>query len=196
MAVFDSAYQGFASGDLDEDAYSLRLFAQNYDRIMLCQSFAKNFGLYGERAGALSILTDSKEEKAIVMSRLKQIARNLYSNPPLYGARIVDTILSDPKLEAMWHDELKVMSKRIMDMRKGLVDNLKSAGSQHDWSHVTNQIGMFAYTGVNEDMTKALTNDHHIYLTKDGRISVAGLNTGNLEQVAHAFHAVTKNSSF
>lgn len=163
---------------------------------MLCQSFAKNFGLYGERAGCLSILTDSKDEKNVVMSRLKQMQRNLVSNPPLYGARIVNTVLSDPKLEGMWHDELKVMSKRIMDMRKGLVDNLKSAGSQHDWSHVTNQIGMFAFTGLTEDMTASLVKDHHIYLTKDGRISVAGLNTSNLEQVAHAFHAVTKDSKF
>jgi len=103
MSCFDSAYQGFASGDLEEDSYSLKLFAENTDNLMLFQSFAKNFGLYGERVGALSLVTQNQDEKSIVMSRLKQIARPIYSNPPIHGARIVDIILSDPKLTAMWH---------------------------------------------------------------------------------------------
>lgn len=194
--MFDSAYQGFASGDLDEDAYSLRHFLKNYDRIMLCQSFAKNFGLYGQRAGNFSVVCDSKKEKDIVQSRLKQMARNLYSNPPLHGARIVDTILSDPKLTQMWHDELIVMSKRIFDMRKGLVSNLKQLGSPHDWSHVTSQIGMFAYTGLNKEQVETIRNEHHVYMTADGRISVAGLNPKNLDYVSEAFHKVTKDSKF
>jgi aspartate aminotransferase len=137
LAVFDSAYQGFASGNLEEDAFSLRHFAKNYDRIMLCQSYAKNFGLYGQRAGCFSVVTDSPSEQKIVMSRLKQMARNLYSNPPIYGARVVDTVLSDPALTKMWHDELLVMSSRIDDMRKGLVKNLTALGSPHDWNHIT-----------------------------------------------------------
>lgn len=103
MSCFDSAYQGFASGDLEEDSYSLKLFAENTDNLMLFQSFAKNFGLYGERVGCLSLVTGNQDEKSIVMSRLKQIARPIYSNPPIHGARIVDIILSDPKLTAMWH---------------------------------------------------------------------------------------------
>lgn len=117
---FDNAYQGFASGDLDRDAYALRLFAEHTDNIMLFQSFAKNFGVYGERAGCLSVVTSSPAEKAIVMSRLKQIARPIYSNPPINGARLVDIVLSDERLTKMWHDDLIMMSKRMMDMRTGL----------------------------------------------------------------------------
>ena len=95
---FDNAYQGFASGSLDEDAFALRLFCEHTDNVMLFQSFAKNFGLYGERAGAISVVTGSQSEKDIVMSRIKQIARPIYSNPPVNGARIVDIVLSDEKL--------------------------------------------------------------------------------------------------
>ena len=130
---FDSAYQGFASGDLNKDAYALRLFQKEHDRIMLFQSFAKNFGLYGERAGAMSIVTSSKKEQEVVMSRVKQLARMLYSNPPIHGARIVDIILSDKGLTQEWYDELKVMSSRIADMRKSLVDKLKEKKNPHNW---------------------------------------------------------------
>ena len=103
FSAFDSAYQGFASGDLEKDSYSLKLFQENTDDIMLFQSFAKNFGLYGERAGCFSTICGSEAEKDIVMSRIKQIARPIYSNPPIHGARIVDIILGDPQLTAMWH---------------------------------------------------------------------------------------------
>ena len=107
FAAFDNAYQGFASGDLDNDAYSLRLFSENYSNICLFQSMAKNFGLYGERAGCVSFVTESEQEAAIISSRIKQIARPMYSNPPIHGARVVDLILSDPELTASWHDSLK-----------------------------------------------------------------------------------------
>ena len=117
FAAFDSAYQGFASGDLERDAYSLRLFAKHTDNIMLFQSFAKNFGLYGERAGAVSVITKDVQEKEIVMTRIKTLARALYSNPPIHGARIVDIILGDKELTSMWHADLKLMSGRIMQMR-------------------------------------------------------------------------------
>lgn len=149
LCLFDSAYQGFASGDLETDAYSLKLFSQHTDNLILCQSFAKNFGLYGERAGCLSILTGSEDEKKVVMSRVKQIARPIYSNPPIHGARIVDIILSDERLTKMWHNDLKVMSGRMFEMRHGLVNKLKDIGNEHNWQHVIDQIGMFAYTGLN-----------------------------------------------
>lgn len=149
--------------------------------MMLFQSFAKNFGLYGQRAGALSIVTDSKKETEIVMSRLKQLARMLYSNPPIHGARIVDTILSDPKLTEEWHNELKVMSSRMASMRSGLVTKLKERQNPHSWKHVTDQIGMFAFTGLNKEMVEQLRNEDSIYMTADGRISIAGLNTKNLD---------------
>lgn len=152
FVIFDSAYQGFASGDLDKDAYALKLFTSEYDRIMLFQSFAKNFGLYGERAGCMSLVTGSKDEKEIVVSRVKQLARMLWSNPPIHGARIVDIILSDPELTKEWHHELKVMSGRLADMRTGLRQRLEKLNSPHNWQHITDQIGMFAFTGLTKEM--------------------------------------------
>jgi len=196
MATFDSAYQGFASGDLEEDSYSLKLFAENHENLVLFQSFAKNFGIYGERAGCLSVVCGNEEEKSIVMSRLKQIARPIYSNPPIHGARIVDIILSDPKLTAMWHQDLKDMSSRMKEMREGLKAKLASLGNEHSWEHVTSQIGMFAYTGLNTDMVNELREKYAVYMTMDGRISIAGLNSGNLDYVANAFHAVTHGKTF
>jgi aspartate aminotransferase len=193
---FDNAYQGFASGDLDKDAYALRLFAEHTDNIMLFQSFAKNFGIYGERAGVLSVITGNKAEKDVVMSRIKQIARPIYSNPPVNGARLVDIVLGDEKLTKMWHEDLVMMSKRMKQMREGLVSKLKALGNEHDWSHATSQIGMFAYTGLNKDQVNTLREKHAIYMTMDGRISIAGLNTGNLDYVAKAFHEVTHGQSF
>lgn len=118
---------------------------------MLFQSFAKNFGIYGERAGCISFVTANPAEKDIVMSRVKTLARALYSNPPIHGARIVDIILGDKDLTSMWHDDLKLMSGRMHEMRHGLHKNMKDLGSEHNWDHVINQIGMFAYTGLSPE---------------------------------------------
>lgn len=194
LTCFDSAYQGFASGNLDEDAYSIRLFGDNSDRVVVFQSFAKNFGLYGERVGNLNVVTSSAEQASIVNSRLKQIARPMYSNPPIHGARIIDIVLSDPKLTQMWYDDLTMMSSRMTAMRTGLVQNLKDAGSTIDWSHITNQIGMFAFTGLRKDQVESLRDNEGLYMTMDGRISICGLNTHNLAYIANALHRVTKES--
>ena len=192
LAMFDSAYQGFASGNLDEDAYSLKLFADHTDRVMLSQSFAKNFGLYGERVGCISVVCGDEAEQVKVTSRVKGIARPMYSNPPIHGARIVDIVLSDPALTASWHQDLLNMSGRIKEMRSSLVANLASNGSTHDWSHVTSQIGMFAFTGLTPEQVEKLKENYHIYLTSDGRISIAGLNTHNIDYISKAFHEVSK----
>jgi len=188
---FDSAYQGFASGDLERDAYSLRLFQEHTDNIMLFQSFAKNFGIYGERTGAFSVVTGSQAERDTVNSRIKQIARPIYSNPPIHGARIVDIVLGDEELTAMWKEDLIIMSKRMAEMRAALKSGLEARGSEHNWDHVTSQIGMFAFTGLNHDMINELREKHAIYMTMDGRISIAGLNSGNIEYCVDAFHSVT-----
>uniref|UniRef100_A0A7S3FUM4 Aspartate aminotransferase n=1 Tax=Strombidium rassoulzadegani TaxID=1082188 RepID=A0A7S3FUM4_9SPIT len=190
---FDTAYQGFSSGNLDKDAYSLRLFSEHTDRLCLFQSFAKNFGLYGERAGCLVFAADSEKEAQVVSSRIKMIARPMYSSPPVHGARIVDEILGDAELTKSWHQDLIHMSSRMAQMRSGLVDKLKEKGSTHDWSHVITQIGMFAYTGLSTEQVNKLREDYHIYMTGDGRISIAGLNTSNLDYVAEAFHNVSKD---
>ena len=145
---FDSAYQGFASGDAESDAYALRYFVQRGHRsIVLAQSFAKNFGLYGERIGTLSVVCNSPLEKEAVLSQLKLIIRPMYSSPPIHGANIVKIVLSDEILTREYYANCREMANRIRSMREKLVQVLKSVGSTHDWSHVTEQIGMFAFTG-------------------------------------------------
>lgn len=189
---FDMAYQGFASGDLTKDAHGLRRFAREGGRLALAQSYAKNFGLYGQRVGCFSLVTESKEVANTALSHVKFIARAQYSNPPKYGAHIVDIVLSDRELTKEWHRELKVMSDRISSMRQGIYNGLKAAGSKQSWEHIIQQIGMFAYTGLTLDQVKRLKSEFHIYLTDDGRISISGLNTSNVDYVAKAFHEVTK----
>ena len=154
---------------------------------------AKNFGLYGERAGCVSVVCGDEKEANAVGTRLKGIARPMYSNPPIHGARIVDTILNDAELTKSWHGSLKTMSSRMMDMRLNWVSNMKQLNNPHDWSHVTSQIGMFAFTGINGDQVQELADKHGIYLTGDGRISIPGLNSGNIDYVTECFHAVTKD---
>lgn len=192
---FDSAYQGFASGDAEADAAALRYFVAEGHNVVLAQSFAKNFGLYGERTGTLSVLCNSAEEKSAVMSQLKLIIRPMYSSPPIHGSSIVKTVLTDEELTAEYYDNCSEMANRILAMRGKLVKVLKDVGSTHDWSHVTEQIGMFAFTGMSSDMCDELTSKYSIFLTKDGRISLAGLNDGNIEYVAKAVHAVTDGKS-
>ena len=192
LAFFDMAYQGFASGDTVKDAFALRHFVSKDVPVLLCQSFAKNFGLYGERIGNFSVVTQSAEETGRVLSQLKILARPMYSNPPLYGARIVSTVLGNAELNAQWLKDVKTMADRIIDMRAALVKGLKDAGSKHEWSHITKQIGMFAFTGLNSDQSKRMASEHHVYLTLDGRISIAGLNNKNVNYVAQAMHSVTK----
>jgi len=188
---FDMAYQGFASGDVDKDSYSLRRFVEGGMKVALAQSFAKNFGLYGQRIGCFSVITDSKSETDAVSSNIKFLARAQYSNPPKHGAHIVDIILSDPDLTKEWYKELKIMSGRIISIRRALYDNLKRIGSQENWDHIISQIGMFAYTGLTAEQSQTLRSKHKIYLYDDGRISISGLNTKNVEEVAQSFHEVT-----
>jgi len=187
---FDMAYQGFASGDTNKDAFPIRHFINEGHNLCLAQSFAKNMGLYGERVGAFSIVTESPEEKKRVDSQLKILVRPLYSNPPVHGARIASEILNDPGLNKQWLDEVKGMADRIISMRALLKKNLEDLGSKHDWSHITSQIGMFAYTGLTPVQMDQLAKEH-VYATKDGRISVAGITTGNVKRLAEAIHKVT-----
>ncbi|ODV89983.1 hypothetical protein CANCADRAFT_99031 [Tortispora caseinolytica NRRL Y-17796] len=189
---FDMAYQGFASGDTVRDAFAVRHFVKEGLQVALCQSFAKNMGLYGERVGAFSLVTADAEEKKRVDSQIKIIVRALYSNPPIHGARIAAKILNDEKLNAQWLTEVKGMADRIIEMRHLLKSNLEKLGSSHDWSHITSQIGMFAYTGLSPEQVDTLAKEHSVYCTRDGRVSVAGINSKNVERLAEAIHAVTK----
>ena len=153
---------------------------------------AKNFGLYGERIGAFSIVTSSQDEKERIESQLQHIIRPMYSNPPIHGAKIVSKILSDPSLKKEWETEVKAMAERIITMRQNLKKLLKDLGSKHNWDHITNQIGMFCYTGITENQVERITKEFHVYMTRDGRISIPGINTSNIEHLAKAIHEVTK----
>ena len=154
FALFDMAYQGFASGDCERDAAAIRIFVGDGHRVACAQSFAKNMGLYGQRIGCLSVLCASEDEAAAVESQLKQVARPMYSNPPLHGARLVATVLGEPGLKAAWHGEVKQMADRIIGARSLLRAELEAAGSRLPWGHVTDQIGMFFYSGMTPEMVR------------------------------------------
>lgn len=189
---FDMAYQGFASGDVDEDAFAVRQFIDDGHDICLSQSYAKNMGLYGERAGAFTVVCADKDEAARVSSQIKIIIRPMYSNPPLHGARIVSEILTTPELRTIWLADVKGMADRIITMRQRLKDGLAKEGSSRNWQHITDQIGMFCFTGMTPEQVASMTKNHSVYLTKDGRISVAGISSSNVDYLAHAMHEATK----
>ena len=194
VVVFDSAYQGFASGDPERDAFAVRLFVRAQKELgglLLCQSFAKNLGLYGERVGALHVLCGSADEAKRVRSQLEAIIRPMYSSPPAWGARLASTVFNSAELTQDWADDMKAMAGRIGSMRVALVDALARAGSTRNWSHITKQIGMFSFTGLTKEQCAAMIRDHAVYLTANGRISMAGLNNTNVDKVAAAIHHVT-----
>uniref|UniRef100_A0A8C4S234 Aspartate aminotransferase n=1 Tax=Erpetoichthys calabaricus TaxID=27687 RepID=A0A8C4S234_ERPCA len=189
---FDMAYQGFASGDIDRDAWAVRYFIEQGLNVVLSQSYAKNMGLYGERVGAFTVVCGDADEAKRVESQLKILIRPMYSNPPLNGARIAATIMNTPELRQEWLQEVKGMANRIIGMREQLVSNLKKEGSSHNWQHIIDQIGMFCFTGLKPEQVERLTKESSIYMTKDGRISVAGVSSSNVAYLAHGIHQVTK----
>jgi aspartate aminotransferase len=192
IPVLDNAYQGYASGDVHKDGYSQRLFAASGLEYFIAQSFAKNFGLYGERIGYIHVNCMDKEKAAAVLSQLKIIIRQSYSSPPRHGAAIVHKILSTPELKQQWLGELTLMSKRIGDMRKALRSALEAKGTPGTWNHVTDQIGMFTYTGLTKEQVKRMVGEFHIYMTDNGRISIAGLTPGNVDYVAESIDTVVR----
>jgi aspartate aminotransferase, cytoplasmic len=195
---FDCAYQGFASGDLAQDAWAVRYFVEQGFELCVAQSYAKNFGLYGERAGGFHFVaaggSDASDRATRIASQLAILQRSEISNPPAYGARIASMILNDANLFRQWEEDLRTMSGRIKQMRRAFRDQLEKLGTPGSWSHITSQIGMFSFTGLNEKQVAVLQSKWHIYMTKNGRISMAGLNTHNVEYVAEAFSATVKEA--
>jgi aromatic-amino-acid transaminase len=189
IPFLDIAYQGFATG-IEEDGTAVRLFADSGMSFFVSSSFSKSFSLYGERVGALSIVTQSKEESARVLSQLKRVIRTNYSNPPTHGAAIVAMVLNSPKLRQMWEDELAEMRERIKAMRHGLNKKLAAAGAPQDFSFIETQRGMFSYSGLTADQVAKLQEQDGIYALSTGRICVAALNTKNLDRVAQAIARV------
>ncbi|MBI2278351.1 MAG: aspartate/tyrosine/aromatic aminotransferase [Dechloromonas sp.] len=191
VPFLDMAYQGFADG-IDADAVAVRAFSASGLQFFASSSFSKNFSLYGERVGALSIITASKDESARVMSQVKRVIRTNYSNPPTHGGALVAGVLASTELRQMWETELAGMRDRIRAMRTGLVDAIKAQGVTQDFSFVAQQRGMFSYTGLTAAQVDRMREEFGIYAVSTGRICLAALNTKNLDYVAKAIAAVTK----
>ena len=190
---FDTAYQGFTSGSLDKDAYGLRLFLSQGFEMVIAQSFAKIMGLYGERTGCLHFVCADKDAAARTLSQVKIIVRCNYSSPPKHGARIAAAILNQPALRQQWLDELVAVCKRMNDMRAALRGAIEKKGVKGDWSHITTQIGMFSFTGLTVKQSEAMVKQHSIYMTKNGRISVCGITTKNVDYIAESIKDVVNN---
>ncbi|XP_052477783.1 aspartate aminotransferase, mitochondrial isoform X1 [Gossypium raimondii] len=188
---FDVAYQGFASGDVERDAQAIRIFLEDGHSIGCAQSFAKNLGLYGHRVGCLSILYNDKIQAVVIKSQLKQISNTMYGSPPIHSISLVSKILSNPNIKALWLKEVKVMATRIQIMRATLREALERLRSPLNWQHITNQVRMFCFSGLTPAEVDQLAKEFRIYMTHDGRISMAGVTTKNVDYVARAIHEVT-----
>ena len=185
VPFLDMAYQGFGYG-LKEDGVAVQKFVDAGLTFFVSTSFSKSFSLYGERVGALSVLCQSSDEAARILSQLKIVIRTNYSTPPTHGGAVVAAVMTDPKLRAMWEEELGEMRLRIKAMRQELVDGLKSAGVTRDMSFITTQIGMFSYSGLTKDQMVRLRSEFGVYGTDAGRMCVAALNSKNIDYVCAA----------
>lgn len=191
VAFLDMAYQGFGHG-IAEDGAVIGKFVAAGVNFFVSSSFSKSFSLYGERVGALSVVCSSQEEAARVLSQLKIVIRTNYSNPPTHGASVVATVLNTPALRQQWEEELGTMRVRIKQMREKLAEGLKAAGVQRDMSFITQQIGMFSYSGLSKEQMVRLRNEFGVYGTDTGRMCVAALNSGNVDYVCQAMAQVLK----
>lgn len=189
VAFLDMAYQGFGHG-IKEDGAVIGKFVAAGLNIFVSTSFSKSFSLYGERVGALSVVAADKDEAARVLSQLKIVVRTNYSNPPTHGGAVVAAVLNDPQLRAQWEQELGEMRVRIKAMRQKLVDGLKAAGVQQDMSFITQQIGMFSYSGLSKDQMVRLRSEFGVYGTDTGRMCVAALNSKNIDYVCESIAKV------
>ena len=182
MPFLDFAYQGFSSG-IDEDRVAVKCLSKAGVDFFTASSFSKNFGLYNERTGALTIVTPNAAETVVAMSHLKTTVRVIYSNPPAHGGLAVATVLNDNKLYAQWLEELAGMRERIVEMRAALVDGLAKRGTDADFSFIKEQRGMFSFSGLDEETVNWLRVEKAIYVVAGGRINLAGLTTSNIDYV-------------
>ncbi|GAA0536940.1 MULTISPECIES: amino acid aminotransferase [Rheinheimera] len=189
--LVDMAYQGFGSG-LDEDARGLRYLADTVDEMLLCSSCSKNFGLYRERIGAVSVVSADSKISDIARVNLLSVVRSIYSMPPAHGAIIVANILDSAELTALWHQELAEMRNRINNYRQLIIDKLAGEGVTQDFSFITRQHGMFSFLGINKEQIARLRNEFSIYMVDSSRVSIAGLNHSNIDYFARSVAAVLK----
>lgn len=191
VPFLDIAYQGFGDG-LDQDASVVRQFAALGLSMLVSSSFSKSFSLYGERVGALTLVTTSKDETSRVLSQVKRVIRTNYSNPPTHGGKVVATVLNSPELFQLWSDELAGMRDRIRAMRSQLVEKLKAHGIAQNFDFVLQQRGMFSYSGLSADQVERLRNEYGVYAVSSGRICVAALNSQNIDYVVESIAKVLK----
>ncbi|KAM3139472.1 hypothetical protein pb186bvf_008497 [Paramecium bursaria] len=193
VPFFDCAYQGFATGDLDRDAFSVRKFIELGFQMIVSQSFSKNMGLYNERVGAVHFITGNKETAVRLLSQLKTVIRVAVSNPPAHGARVAAKILTNEQNYTLWVNELKTVTGRIISMRQLLKQELDALKVPGNWDHVTVQTGFFTFTGLTPEQCERMISKHHVYMLKNGRISMAGITTKNVKQLALAIQDVVVN---
>lgn len=189
--LVDMAYQGFGLG-LDEDTQGLRHLANEVDELIVCSSCSKNFGLYRERIGAVSIIVSENKLLETARTNLLAVVRSIYSMPPAHGAIIVSHILDSQELTELWHVELAEMRNRINNYRQLIIDKLKDQGVAQDFSFITRQHGMFSFLGINKEQIERLRKDYSIYMVGSSRVSIAGLNHSNIDYFAKAMAEVLK----
>ncbi|WP_317205785.1 amino acid aminotransferase [Janthinobacterium sp.] len=189
IPFLDMAYQGFGAG-IEEDGAVVRRFVAAGGPLLISNSFSKSFSLYGERVGALSVVAESAEEAARLLSQLKRVVRTNYSNPPVHGGKVVATVLTTPELRQLWEDELAAMRVRIREMREAFVTKLKEKAPGHDFDFVRKQVGMFSYSGLTKAQVETLAREHSVYAVDTGRICVAPLNMANIDKVIDAIAKV------
>ncbi len=185
LPLLDFAYQGFGTG-LVEDATGLLTMASSLDELLIASSFSKNFGLYRERVGALTVVTGTPAIATAVLSQLKTCVRTNYSNPPAHGAQVVETILGDAELRKAWEVELGAMRKRISQMRTLFVETMQRLAPQQDFSFLLPQLGMFSFSGLTPSQVDRLRDEFGIYMVRSGRINVAGITPQNLDPLCQA----------
>ncbi|MBX7254830.1 MAG: aspartate/tyrosine/aromatic aminotransferase [Candidatus Hydrogenedentes bacterium] len=193
IPLIDFAYQGLADG-IDEDCLGVRAMCAALPEALICSSFSKNFGLYNERVGAMTLVADTAEAAEKALSHVKRCIRTNYSNPPAHGSSIVTTILNDPDLRAEWEGEVKAMRERIHGMRVLFVDTLKAKGVKEDFSFLIRQKGMFSFSGLTKAHVDKLKEKYGIYIVGSGRINVAGMTPDNMDQLCTAIADVLANA--
>jgi len=194
LAFFDSAYQGYATGSLEKDAFAVRHFLSEGMELISSQSFSKNLGLYGERVGCASVVCNSKSAKEACDTQLTSIIRPMYSNPPKHGAYIAKRVMTTPAQFEAWKKELNVMSGRILKMRTALRSALEERGCPGTWNHITDQIGMFSFTGLTPEQVAFIEKKYHVYMLSSGRVSMAGVTSANVPYIADAMTDAVKNA--
>ena len=188
IPFLDLAYQGFAAS-LESDAAAVRMIAQRVPELLIAVSFSKNLGLYRERVGSLTVISENETRADAVHSHMLQIARSIYSMPPDHGAAIAAKIFGDPQLKQEWILELDTMRHRIQEMRALLADRLKEVTGSAAFDFIRTQRGMFSLLGVSPKAVERLREQHHIYMTADSRMNLAGIMPHNVTYVAEAFAA-------